>query len=438
MSARIASAFTVVAVVGLAHCGSSDGGPEAVAGSVGGADASAGSGGAGGAPGIGGGAGRSGGDASVRADVTVPVEAGPFKPNPTLTPIADNTVLDLDKYTCSAVSGEDTSDCRKMTDYSGFVYDAGNHQMLAFGGGHATTMNDSVVALPLDGALAWKSLYEPTPCSSMTPANLDSALGAWKAGPSGPYPRPLSAHTYDFLGVAVAQNEFILLGRSFTGGSCSGVGNDEKGPIAHFSLTAQAWTFSADTTTVSFSGNMSGTEFDPVGGFFVSLGQTGLSTYDPVARTMRHVADTLPSAGGTAVDMGALSYANHLVYFPPQDTFYFFARGTPVGTYALKLDRAKLDQSTLDTVTTQGPTSPHQEPGYDYDSHNAIIGGGVNAGTFYAFDPATKTWTSSVVAGGTPGTQAFHALGYDPVNNVFVFVTDYASGQHTWAYRYKG
>ena len=54
-----------------------------------------------------------------------------------------------------------------MTDYSGFVYDPKNHQMLAFGGGHATTMTDAIVALPLGGDLVWKSLYQPTPCMLM-------------------------------------------------------------------------------------------------------------------------------------------------------------------------------------------------------------------------------------------------------------------------------
>ena len=36
---------------------------------------------------------------------------------------------------------------------------------------------------------------------------------------------------------------------------------------------------------------------------------------------------------------------------------------------------------------------------------------------------------------GTIGTQAFHAIDYDPVNNVFVFITE---ARRTWAYRYAG
>ena len=324
-----------------------------------------------------------------------------------------------------------------MTDYSGFVYDPGNHQMLAFGGGHATTMTDAIVALPLGGDLVWKSLYAPTPCMLMGPGNLDAALGAWKAGPSGPYPRPISAHTYEFQGVAVEKNEFVLLGRLFTEGSCSGVGNDVNGPIAHFDLTAQTWSFSSDPKTSSFTSNMAATSLDPMMNKFIALGTGGLSVYDAATRTMQHIADTLPSAAGKAISIDSLGYANHMVYFPPLDTFYYFLRGAPVATYALKLDRANLASSTLDVVATQGPTSPHQEPAYDYDSTNHVIGGGVVDSTFYVFDPTSNTWSSQLINGGTPRTLAFHALRYDPIDNVFIFVTDYESGQHTWAYRFK-
>jgi hypothetical protein len=365
---------------------------------------------------------------------------GPARPraaNPKLAGIADGGALDLGKFTCSSPDGEGANSCRQITDYSGFVYDPKNHQMLAFGGGHATTMTDSVVALALGGDLLWKSLYAPTPCMLMGPSNLDSALGAWKAGPSGPYPRPISAHTYDFHGVAVEQNELVLLGRLFTGGSCSGVGNDVSGPIAHFDLAAQTWSFSADPKTSGFVANMSATALDPTMNKFIALGTGGLSVYDAATRTMQHVADTLPSAVGKAVAIDSLGYANHMVYFPPLDTFYYFLRGAPVATYALNLDRVNLAQSTLDVVLTQGPTSPHQEPAYDYDATNHVIGGGVADSTFYVFDPMSKTWSSQAIAGGMPGVLAFHALRYDPVDNVFIFVTDYVSGQRTWAYRYK-
>ena len=86
-------------------------------------------------------------------------------------------------------------------------------------------------------------------------------------------------------------------------------------------------------------------------------------------------------------------------------------------------------------------TPSSAQTGWAYDAVNQIIGGGVNKGTFYAYDPATRTWTSRTIqprTSGSIGTVAFHALDYDPVNNVYVFVTDKASGRRTWVYRYAG
>jgi hypothetical protein len=81
-----------------------------------------------------------------------------------------------------------------------------------------------------------------------------------------------------------------------------------------------------------------------------------------------------------------------------------------------------------------------QESGWAYDAANQIIGGGIQDGLFYAYSPLTNTWTSNVMQtdppGSSVGTLAFHALDYDPINNVFIFITDGDSGRRTWAYRY--
>jgi len=37
---------------------------------------------------------------------------------------------------------------------------------------------------------------------------------------------------------------------------------------------------------------------------------------------------------------------------------------------------------------------------------------------------------------GDPGTQSFHAIEYDPINNVYIFITDPWSNKRTWVYRY--
>lgn len=82
--------------------------------------------------------------------------------------------------------------------------------------------------------------------------------------------------------------------------------------------------------------------------------------------------------------------------------------------------------------------------GFAYDSHAQRIGGMASeAGRFYTFDPTTKSWESEVMnvdsADGTvPGKQYLHNLDYDPVNNIYFFVT--AQGNTTyrlWAYRYR-
>ncbi len=358
--------------------------------------------------------------------------------SPRLAGLADNTGLDLGKFTCTDPDGSDN--CARVTDYSGLVYDSNAHQLLMFGGGHATTMTDTVFAFDLTTSLAWRELYLPTPCAKMISSNLDTPTGAWKSGTSGPYPRPLAAHTYDLLAFAPVQNEFVMISRLFNGGYCSTVGNDVGGPVAHFDLDAQTWSF---TTAHPVGGStIDASELDPVSGKVLIFGGQGLGFYDLTTRLFTLNVDALnggtlkTSQGGTA-DLSALGYANDLVYFPPTDTFYYFARGSPVVTYALKLNRANLTASTLDRVTTTGPTSDHQNPGYSYDSLNQIIGGGIENDHIFIFEPPTNTWASHAINGGSPGTQAFLAIGYDPVNNVFVFVNDYASGQHTWAYRYK-
>lgn len=353
--------------------------------------------------------------------------------HPRLAELADETAVDLGEFDCTAPADENDGQCRAVTDYSGLVYDEVGHQLLMFGGGHATTMTDTIFAFDLDDSLSWSELYEPTPCDQMIASNLDAELGAWIMGASGPYPRPLSIHSYDLNAFSPEQNEFILISRSFTGGYCNTVGNDVGGPIAHYGMASGAWSFS----DAEPSQTIASAERDPVSGLIVVLGSDGLKLYDPVARSYTDEVDAVPSAQGGTYDVSSLGYANHMVYFPPNDTFYYFMRDQPVEVVALKLDRAAPASSTLELIATEGPSSPHEEPGYDYDPVSERIGGGVHDDSFYAFDPRTGSWSQHAIQGASPGSQAFHALGYDPVNNVFVFRSDASTGQHTWAFRLR-
>lgn len=45
--------------------------------------------------------------------------------------------------------------------------------------------------------------------------------------------------------------------------------------------------------------------------------------------------------------------------------------------------------------------------------------------------------STTVEADGGVLRKAFHALGYDPIDNVFVFRTDYDSGSRSSVYRYR-
>jgi hypothetical protein len=352
--------------------------------------------------------------------------------NPAFAGLAAESALDLGRFDCTPVPGEGASDCQKATDYSGFVYDPHRHQMVLFGGGHATTMTDTVKVLDLAGALKWTDLYAPTPCSAMLPDNVARPNGAWVMGAMGPYPRPVVSHTYDLLAVPPRLDELVVIGRMFNGGTCSKAGNDIGGRIAHYDRAAGTWTFSSEAgASNDLNINIPASEPDPVSGQIVVLGSGGLRLYDPAMRTFTYNGSVKDPAGKAFTPSGT-AYANHMAYFPPDDRFYWFQRGRPVEVYALTLDRANPSKSMVEKLATSGPTSSNAEPGYDYDASNKVIGGGVNDGNFYTFDPATRTWTAHPMNGGKPGNIAYHSIAYDPIDNVFVFITQ---DRHTWAYR---
>ncbi|MFO7901014.1 MAG: hypothetical protein R6V58_18400 [Planctomycetota bacterium] len=342
-------------------------------------------------------------------------EAGPA-PNPRLANLAPNTVLDLGPLKLLPPEGESRGRVARITDYSTMVYDAHGHRVLMFGGGHATTFTDAIYAFDFE-TLAWKALYPPTPHRLMKPANFDAKLGAWKKGPKGPYPRPLSRHTYDMLCVPDDLNEFIVL--KYGGGTAAGVDFGAAyfgGQAAHYDLEKGEWSFAKTGCPHGYATSA----YDPVSKKIIVM-QNKLGVYDPFERKGRTVEST-PGQG----------YANHMVYYPPNQKMYYFIRGKKGGVRELTLDRDDFSKSTVRTLETTGERSPHGEPGYAYDRRNKIIGGGVANNRFYAFDPRTRRWTSREVEGGKPGSMNFHAVAYDPVDGVFVFI----ARRRTWAYRY--
>ena len=310
-----------------------------------------------------------------------------------------------------------------------------------FGGGHATTFTDALFAFDFQ-TLTWKELWAPTPCTTtgMGSGNFDRTNGAWRSGAPGPYPRPLSRHTYDLTVYLDTLDEFaILVGPNGDSGSCppgsSGYDFANLGAhTAHYSFTSGNWQFSATATGDGHpeytSGEYAAAELDPPSGKVVILGKYGSYVYDPVTRTKTVALDDYNDNAFGNADLG---YANELVYFPPNQKHYYFDRGTG-NVWELTLDRGDFTRSTLAKVTATGPAPSGSETGYAYDAVNRVIGGGVADNRFYVFDPALKSWQSLAVQGAAPGSQAFHAIDYDPVDGVFVFVTE---DRRTFAYRYK-
>jgi hypothetical protein len=443
----------LLGLLGGASCNRSSGGATGAAGATAaGATGAAGAAGAAGATGAAGAAGTAGaagatatggtsGAAGAMADAGVKMP-GPAcattasaQPNAALADLADNTAIDLGGFDCTTPQGDGNS-CMRVTDYSGLVFDCKGRRLLMFGGGHATTYTDTLFSFSFD-TLKWSELYAPTPCTSvvMNLQNYNRDDGMWTMGPAGPYPRPLSRHTYDLTSYVDTLDEYIILvgpnGDSSTcpPGSTSYTYANTESHAAHFDLGKGTWSAAPISPgNGRFGNDYPASEVDPVSKKVLIVGRGGLFVYDPVARTRQIALDNY-NANVFGTDPG---YANHLTYFPPNDRFYYFERGK--GVRELTVDRTDFTKSTFVPLTVTGTLPTHQEPGYDYDAKSRIIGGAVENGVFHVFDPMTKAWQSLTMQGATGQTQSFHALAYDPVDNVFVFVAD---SRHTYAYRYK-
>jgi hypothetical protein len=83
---------------------------------------------------------------------------------------------------------------------------------------------------------------------------------------------------------------------------------------------------------------------------------------------------------------------------------------------------------------------PSRETGYAYDPGHRVIGGNVRGSVFHTFDPIARSWARHPIeVPGRPdadvGTLTYHAIDFDPVSGVFVFIADGRGGRRTWAYR---
>ncbi len=126
------------------------------------------------------------------------------EPNLRLASLPDNTAMDLGPYTCNAPA-DDPFRCETITDYSGFVYDGVNHQLLMFGGGHSATHRTDVDAFSFK-TLTWSSAYPSTLCRDMRLSNRGLVRGDWLT--TG---HPIARHTYDMLVWADNVKRLLLL-----------------------------------------------------------------------------------------------------------------------------------------------------------------------------------------------------------------------------------
>ena len=345
-----------------------------------------------------------------------------------LSTLGSNTARDLGAYNCANVAADSIS-CRAITDYSGFSYDAKRRQMLMFGGGHSATMRDDVDEFSFT-TLKWKSTT-PTPNVSTTCDVM------WVSGPEDNYDEntghATSRHTYDLRAVTKDGSELVILKPGdIPGNQCTQPrykASTSRGLIAHYNIDNKTWRFTVKVAWDRYSAS----ELDPVSGKIIVLDyRSGIWAYDPV--TGSTPIKILPFSNGK------MGYANNLVYFPPNDKFYYFnSSAGRVWEVSLTRNGDKLTHASIQEVGNgTGPKLP--ETGFAYDAANRVIGGGVHKNQFHVFDPATGEWTATTIqveGGGKIGTQAYHALDYDPVANVYIFISNAASGYRVWAYRFN-
>ncbi|THB67498.1 MAG: hypothetical protein D6B27_04380 [Gammaproteobacteria bacterium] len=320
--------------------------------------------------------------------------------------------------------------CGGITAFSGMLYDPNQHQMVIFGGGHAATMNDDIMRLDLSD-FTWKSSYTPTTCSDMTPDNWDGDTSSWTS--SG---LPAARHTYDMMVISEHSNELILLRPAdWQGGYCVTTEDSILGGsgLSHFDFDSNSWSNQQFDYPWSSLGSA---EYDPISQDVILVDGNNIYVYDP---------ESLTTIAQIAHRQSELHYDKNLIYYPPLDRFYYFVSGASV--FELTVDRDNWSNSTLTEISVSGdiPNFPHTA--FAYDQANHLLGGGVSNGKFYAFRPETGEWLSKTIELENPDYQNSwsaqildsHALDYDPINNIYVFVTTQSAitAQRTWIYRWE-
>ncbi len=356
--------------------------------------------------------------------------------NPRLAELPENTALHLGVYECASRMPQISNYCQSIFDYSRFNYDPYNHRVLLFGGGHSATGRTDVDVFDPD-TLTWQSLYPSMSCEDVSASDLDP-IGFYRA--TG---HPFARHTYDLNVIAEVDGvgRFVMLEMSAAAGTCHPDVGGSAIPWLELTPGNTTWAY-ADRGGAAWNHGASA-EFDPPSGRIVLIGQGAHAS----AGGMRVIDPRTGDISGTIAGVTYDGQIDHnLLYYPPTQTMFLINREDRGNGMVMEvtLDREDWSRSTSRYVETHGAAPEGGgTTGWAYDPRHEVFGGGVRDGRFFTFDPSTSTWSSEEMNvlneddAARPTQLVFHNLDYDPVNNVYYFITGTYSGYHMWAYRYR-
>ena len=329
-----------------------------------------------------------------------------------------------------------------ITDYSGFSYCESVNALLLFGGGHAATPEDVVLRFPMD-TLAWSADYVATPTPVMKESDAGGKLkhrtagNFWQVPGQVPALRPVSRHTYTgFIWSSAIQRMLLMVVNN--GVSYGFPAETQGGNIAEYDPIARTW---HDTGCVASKATHAFCE-DPVSGNVLAMDAGGLRVYDPRSRQW-----VRGSGGG----LPRVTNSENLVYFPPNDRFYYFAKqattinGAPVIEFAL--DRSTL--APLYTLAGAAPLETNWRPlaaaggsrtRYVYDDVNELIVGGMHSGAMYGFSPlgdGKGRWAEHPVEGVRSQTRAYCHAYVRAIDTHLFIVTLPGRVQGTYGFRWN-
>lgn len=297
--------------------------------------------------------------------------------------------------------------------------------MCLFGGGHGPSQETDIRTLNMD-SLEWTSLYPSTPRGDMVPSNGDSAYGRW-ISTNQPYAR----HTYNMT--VVVRHRFYMFAWYGQPDHLDHSAPPYGGRVCWYGFDTKTWSYSQYPASRTPWMYYAAAALDPRSGKIVIAG-LGLQASPGNIWLYDSEDDTYVTGPAFPHEVG---YAHDLVYFPLDDSFYALRNDGEV--WRLTLDRSEIGRTAVTRLSTSGQRPPGSgRCGFAYDSHNRRIGGNVSNGRYFAFDPASRTWSAATIkveegSSGVPD-QVFHCLDFDIESGCFVLLGEPGRAP-TWIYR---